>query len=143
MITSVVAAIVLIVATCCIATSEFTVLMYRDSSFEDYVGQVRFDSVDRCYPLCTDSEAVAAFIWDAEPHDTQLVVFDEMECQGRSIMGAKTRDAEFAAVALYGKLQSFILSTTGSSSPARGIVHSCDEKSNLVFEPFNDTTAWM
>ncbi|KAE9035248.1 hypothetical protein PR003_g7828 [Phytophthora rubi] len=127
-----------------VATAEFTVLMYRDSSFEDYVGQARFDSADRCYPLCTDSEAVAAFVWDGEPQGTQLVVFDDVECRGRSVVGAKTEGAEFAAVASNRKVQSFILSTTDSHEPTRGIVHSCNEKSSdLVFKPFNDSAALM
>ncbi|EGZ07257.1 hypothetical protein PHYSODRAFT_319209 [Phytophthora sojae] len=117
--------------------------MYRDSSFDDYVGQVRFDSADRCYPLCTASEAVAAFVWDAEPRGTQLVVFDDVECQGRSVVGAKTTGAEFAAVASSRKVRSFILSTTDRHEPTRGIVHSCDEKGDVVFKPFNDSAAWM
>ncbi|KAG7388166.1 hypothetical protein PHYPSEUDO_012968 [Phytophthora pseudosyringae] len=130
----------LLAATC---SGEFTVLMYTDSRFEDYVGQVRFGSTDRCYPLCSDSEAVAAFVWDGEPRGTQLVVFEDVGCQGRSVAGGETYGAEVSAVASARKVRSFILSTMGEPAPTRGVVHSCDEESDVVYKAFNDTAAVM
>ncbi|KAG2764286.1 hypothetical protein JG687_00003317 [Phytophthora cactorum] len=140
---SIVTVFTLMASICYTATSTFTVLMYTDSRFEDYVGQVRFDSTDRCYPLCTDSKAVAAFLWGGEPRGTQLVVYEDVECQGRFIAGDKKYDAEFSAVASGRKVRSFILSTTESFTPTRGIVHSCDEKSDIVYKTFNDTASLM
>ncbi|KAH7482077.1 hypothetical protein PRIC2_010228 [Phytophthora ramorum] len=126
-----------------LSSADFTVLMYTDSSFEDYVGQVRFDATGRCYPLCADSEAVAAFVWDPEPQGTQLVVFEDAECQGRSVTGGRTTGAQFSAIASKHKVRSFILSTTTRFAPTRGVVHSCDEKTDLVYKPYNDTAVWM
>ncbi|KAF4033720.1 hypothetical protein GN244_ATG14354 [Phytophthora infestans] len=140
---SIAATITVMATVCCTAMSTFTVLMYTDSKFDDYVGQVRFDSTDRCYPLCTDSLAVAAFLWDGEPRGTQLVVFEDIECRGRYVAGDKKYDAEFSVVASARKVRSFILSTTGSLTPTRGIVHSCDEKSDIVYKTFNDTASVM
>ncbi|KAL3669437.1 hypothetical protein V7S43_005831 [Phytophthora oleae] len=119
--------------------ANFTVLMYTDSSFENYVGQVRFEATDQCYPLCTDTEAVAAFVWDGEPRGTELVVFESDECRGRAIAGGKKTEAEFSAVASAHKIRSFLLST-GLHTPTNGIVHSC-EKSNMVYKPFNASAA--
>ncbi|OWZ22498.1 hypothetical protein PHMEG_0002782 [Phytophthora megakarya] len=116
--------------------------MYTDSRFEDYVGQVRFDSTDRCYPLCTETEAVAAFVWDGEPRGTQLAIFEDVECQGRSVMGDKKMGAEFSALASGHKVRSFFLSTTGTLTVTRDTVHSCHEKSDMVYKPFNDSAKW-
>ncbi|ETL88763.1 hypothetical protein L917_12197 [Phytophthora nicotianae] len=130
-------------SSCGTAMSTFTVLMYTDSRFEDYVGQVAFDSTDRCYPVCTDTEAVAAFLWDGEPRGAQLIVFEDVKCRGRYVAGDKKHDAEFSVVASGRKVRSFILSTTGSVTPTRGIVHSCDEKSDIVYKTYNDTASLM
>ncbi|KAF1780039.1 hypothetical protein GQ600_21009 [Phytophthora cactorum] len=121
---SIVTVFTLMASICYTATSTFTVLMYTDSRFEDYVGQVRFDSTDRCYPLSSRNAACG---------------FEDVECQGRFIAGDKKYDVEFSAVASGRKVRSFILSTTESFTPTRGIVHSCDEKSDIVYKTFNDT----
>jgi hypothetical protein len=130
-------------ATCCRAASEFTLLVYTDSSFEGYVGQVRFDSTDRCYPLCLDSAAVAAFVWNPKAKGTQLVAFEDGECQGSSIAGETKAGSDVSAIASSHKVRSFILSTTQSHEPTRGIVHSCHEQSDVVYKAYNDTAAWM
>ncbi|KAK1930386.1 hypothetical protein P3T76_014057 [Phytophthora citrophthora] len=120
--------------------AKFTVLMYTDSSFDNYVGQVQFEANDQCYPLCIDTKAVAAFVWDGEPQGMELVVFEDVECQGEATAGGKKTDAEFSTVASAHKIRSLMVST-GPQTPANDIVHSCE--SDMMYKPFNNSAVVM
>ncbi|GMF18625.1 unnamed protein product [Phytophthora lilii] len=76
------------------------------------------------------------------PIETQLVVFDDVKCQGKSVMGTTKPGPEFSTVGSSRKVRSLILSTTKGHVPARGVVYSCEEESDLVYKPVNDSAAW-
>ncbi|KAG7385522.1 hypothetical protein PHYBOEH_009004 [Phytophthora boehmeriae] len=137
-------AVALVVATVyCQSPSDYTLLLYRDSSFEDFIGLLSFNSTDRCYALCLDNDDPARFVWNVDEQEAQFVFFEGPGCKGASITGTKLGGNQFAVVATGLKMNSFVLTTTGYSTPTRGIIRTCEEKSDLVYKPFNDTTAWM
>ncbi|RLN49510.1 hypothetical protein BBJ28_00015238 [Nothophytophthora sp. Chile5] len=126
------------------ASSDYTLLMYKDSSFEDYVGQLAFDTTDRCYSLCVDQGTVSSFVWDGIPKDATFLFFGGAGCEGTFVTGPKKDSAEFslAATGLSHKVSSFMLTRKGTATPTKGIVRSCDEPSDLVYKPNQDTTSW-
>ncbi|CEG46437.1 uncharacterized protein PHALS_14896 [Plasmopara halstedii] len=123
----------LVVASCHMATSMYNVLMYTDSRFEECVGRILFNHTNRCYPLCTQNENVAAFALDDYPQGSRLVVFEDFECQGNFIAGSKELKADLSTVASARKVRSFILSTNLPVVPVQSIVHSCHEKSDIIY----------